>query len=195
MMSKNFRIRINQMKMEKMQTDIPDRLLAIWGRSILSSGWSSIPNELLKNQSRLNLSNTELVLVIHLISFMHHADARVFPSINLLSERMSQDRRTIQRALSKLEAKKIIRKRIRSTSKSDIGMTNIYDLTPLMLKLIGYQIPSLSIPNEEHVCPSCGVKATSQDEIGILFGVRMDGDKKRIQSWCRSCRGKKQKGN
>ncbi|MDK6876804.1 hypothetical protein QP359_09380, partial [Lactobacillus paragasseri] len=69
--------------------EIPEKILAIWGRSILVSGWTSVPNELLRNQSKLGLSNTELVLVIHLISFLHNADARVFPSIKHLSERMS----------------------------------------------------------------------------------------------------------
>ncbi|WP_410967594.1 helix-turn-helix domain-containing protein, partial [Salmonella sp. SAL4456] len=74
----------------------------MWGRSILNSGWTSVPNELLKNQSKLGIGNTELVLLINLISFMHHPDAIVYPSISLLCERMNQDRRTIQRNLNKL---------------------------------------------------------------------------------------------
>ncbi|WP_409335559.1 helix-turn-helix domain-containing protein, partial [Escherichia coli] len=89
-------------KTEHSSVEIPERILAIWGRSILNSGWTSVPNELLKNQSKLGIGNTELVLLINLISFMHHPDARVYPSISLLCERMNQDRRTIQRNLNKL---------------------------------------------------------------------------------------------
>ncbi|EMB1508630.1 helix-turn-helix domain-containing protein, partial [Salmonella enterica] len=63
----------------------------------------------MKNQAKLELSNTELVLIIHLISFIHNADSKAFPSLSLLSERMSQDRRTIQRTLGKLEEKGLLR--------------------------------------------------------------------------------------
>jgi len=179
-------------KSTEISFEIPEKILAIWGRSILGSGWTSIPNELLKNQANLTLSNTELVLVINLISFIHNAESRVFPSIEFLSERMNQDRRTIQRTLGKLEEKNIIRRKIRSKSKKDKGLSNIYDLTPLMLKLISLQIPSLEAPSEKHSCPVCGKAALSRDEIVKLFGFRVDANgKERTQSWCRNCRGKK----
>ncbi|PBS40482.1 hypothetical protein A7H88_26195, partial [Escherichia coli] len=48
---------------------------------------------------------------------MHHPDARVYPSISLLCERMNQDRRTIQRNLNKLVEMDILRIKIRSTGK------------------------------------------------------------------------------
>lgn len=171
--------------------EIPEKILAIWGRSVLASGWTSVPNELLRNQSKLELSNTELVLIIHLISFLHNADARVFPSIKHLSERMNQDRRTIQRTLGKLVKQDILRVKVRSTGKQDKGLTNVYDLTPLMLKLINLQLPSLKVPTEQHTCPLCGKTAVTREEIEKQFGFRLDKGKERTQSWCRSCRGKK----
>ncbi|WP_337155246.1 helix-turn-helix domain-containing protein [Proteus terrae] len=177
--------------MNDYKINIPERLLLIWGRTILGSGWASVPNELLKNQNKLELSNSELVLLIHLISFMHHDDSKVYPSIELLSKRMSQDRRTIQRTINRLISKKIIRKKIRSTSRLDKGLTNIYDLSPLMLKLISFQIPSLPTPKYVHSCPSCGVTASSREDVEQIFGFRMVEGKERIQSWCRNCRGRK----
>ena len=176
---------------EKSPFEIPETILSIWGRSILRSGWSTRPNELLKNQAKLELSNTELVLIIHLISFIHNADSKAFPSLSLLSERMSQDRRTIQRTLGKLEEKGLLRKKVRSKSQSSKGLTNIYDLTPLMLKLINLQLSPLKNPVETHSCPVCGKVATSRDEIERVFGFRIDTGKERIQSWCRTCRGRK----
>ncbi|CAG9435230.1 helix-turn-helix domain-containing protein [Providencia alcalifaciens] len=177
--------------MNDYQIDIPERLLFIWGRTILGSGWASVPNELLKNQNKLELSNSELVLLIHLISFMHHGDSKIYPSIELLSNRMSQDRRTIQRTINRLVSKKIIRKKVRSASEVDKGLTNIYDLSPLMLKLISFQMPSLPTPKHIHTCPSCGTIASSKEELEQIFGFRMVDGKERIQSWCRNCRGKK----
>jgi len=125
---------------------MPPTILSIWGQNILSLGWTTIPNLLLQSQSRLGLSNSELVLIIHLISFIHHPLSRVFPSIDFLAKRMDQDRRTIQRTIKRLEQKGFVRKRVRSSGKGDIGMTNVYDLDPLMLELIKIQIPTLARP-------------------------------------------------
>ncbi|EDZ9869145.1 TPA: helix-turn-helix domain-containing protein [Klebsiella pneumoniae] len=175
---------------DKEKIDYPETLLSIWGRTILSSGWTTVPNELLKNQAELGISNSELVLIIHLISFMHSASAKIFPSIDSLAERMNQDRRTIQRTIQRLEDKGLIRKRVRSTGKYDIGLSNVYDISPLMLKIINIQLPTMSPPPNTHVCPKCKKFAKSESEIERLFGYRrVSPDKVVIQSWCKECRG------
>lgn len=175
---------------EKEKTDFPEALLSIWGRTILGSGWTTVPNELLKNQSHLGISNSELVLLIHLISFMHSASAKIFPSIDSLAERMNQDRRTIQRTIQRLEDKELIRKRVRSTGKTDVGMSNVYDISPLMLKLINIQLPTMSPPPNTHTCPKCKKFAKSESDIERLFGYRrISAEKMVIQSWCKECRG------
>lgn len=131
---------------------IPQTLLAIWGQSILSEGWTTIPNVLIRSQSLLNISNSELVLLMHLISFIHHPLSQVYPSINLLAERMNQDRRTIQRTMKRLEDKELVRKRIRSKGSKDTGLTNTYDVDPLMRKLISLQL-SKRIGSEQITIP------------------------------------------
>jgi hypothetical protein len=107
---------------------------------------------------------------------------------------MNQDRRTIQRTLGKLVEQNLLRIKVRSTGKSSKGMTNIYDLTPLMLRLINLQMPTLKNPTtERHTCPVCGKIALSHEEIDKDFGFRTDTTgKTRVQSWCRQCRGRKQ---
>jgi len=86
----------------------------------------------------------------------------------------------------------VLRVKVRSAGKSDKGMTNLYDLTPLMLKLINLKLPSLKIPYEQHTCPKCGKVVVSREEIAKEFGFRLDSNgKARTQSWCRDCRGKK----
>ena len=172
--------------------EIPERILSRWGRSILSSGWTTIPNEVLNNQSKLGLTNSELVLIIHLISFLHNSDSKIYPSINVLSSRMNQDRRTIQRTISSLEKKDILKKTVRSKGLSDKGMTNLYDLSPLMLKLINLKIPSLQKPIiDRHKCPKCGKVSVSKEQIDEFFGFRTVDGILRVQSWCKECRGRK----
>ena len=42
---------------------------------------------------------------------------------------------------------------------------------------------------EKAVCPKCGQKANSKEEVNKLFGFRLTGNTIRVQSWCRVCRG------
>lgn len=174
------------------KNEMPPTILSIWGQNILSLGWTTIPNLLLRSQSKLGLSNSELVLVIHLISFIHQPFSRVYPSIELLAKRMDQDRRTIQRTVKRLEDKGFIRKKIRSNGKKDAGMTNVYDLDPLMLKLINIQIPSIDPTSLPHICPHCKKTiAHTPSELNALFGIRSTSAGMFSGSWCRDCRSAK----
>ena len=42
---------------------------------------------------------------------------------------------------------------------------------------------------EKAVCPKCGQKANSKEQVNKLFGFRLTGNTIRVQSWCRICRG------
>ena len=42
---------------------------------------------------------------------------------------------------------------------------------------------------EKAVCPRCGQKANSKEQVKKLFGFRLTGNTVRVQSWCRVCRG------
>ena len=42
---------------------------------------------------------------------------------------------------------------------------------------------------EKAVCPKCGQKANSKEQVKKLFGFRLTGSTIRVQSWCRICRG------
>ena len=42
---------------------------------------------------------------------------------------------------------------------------------------------------EKAVCPKCGQKANSKEQVKKLFGFRLTGNIVRVQSWCRVCRG------
>jgi len=180
-----------------LKNEMPHTLLSIWGQNLLEDGWTTIPNSLLRYQSKLDISNSELVVLIHLISFIHHPNAQVYPSINLLSERTNQDRRTIQRTIRRLEEKDLVRKRVRSKGKTDIGMTNTYDIDPLMRKLIGLYLSKPANPAAfPHICPKCK-KTTANDasELQSLFGHRITKTGMKPQSYCLECRYKTTNSN
>jgi transcription elongation factor Elf1 len=42
---------------------------------------------------------------------------------------------------------------------------------------------------EKAVCPRCGKKANSKEQVKKLFGFRLTGNTVRVQSWCLVCRG------
>lgn len=114
---------------------IPKELLMRWGLNTLRSGWTNIPNTLLQNQGLLGLSNTEITLIIQIMSFAHSCDTTAFPSIATLSERTNQHPRTIQRTIGRLVKKGFIEKVVRSKHANDIGLSNLYNLEPLRDKL------------------------------------------------------------
>ena len=112
---------------------IPMILAGRWGFTVLENyGWTTIPNSLLYNQKKLGLDNTELLLLIHLISFIHYGDMPAFPAISTLADRINQHPRTVQRTINKLLKKKIITRKIRSKSSGDKGLSNVYGIEPLI---------------------------------------------------------------
>ncbi|MGX2962144.1 helix-turn-helix domain-containing protein [Shewanella sp. FeAMO] len=115
--------------------EMPNTLVHKWGRNALDAGWTVIPNKLLKKQTDLKLTNSELIMLIHIISFYHEHDSVIFPSIKTLSALTGQHERTTQRTINRLVNKGVLEKKIRALKVTDLGLTNLYDLTPLKKKL------------------------------------------------------------
>lgn len=114
---------------------IPSALVRKWGLLPLREGWTNVPNTLLMAQSKLGITNSEMMLLIHIMSFAHKPDSLVFPSIATLAASMNQHERTIQRTLGRLIKKQLITKTVHSKNASDIGLTNTYNLDPLKAHL------------------------------------------------------------
>lgn len=138
------------------RNQIPVILASRWGYSILEeAGWTTIPNLLLEKQMVLDLSNTEMLLLIHLISFIHFADAPAFPSISTLAARINQHPRTVQRTINKLISKGFLKRKIRAKSVNDKGLSNLYSVEPLIEKLF----KSIDNKPEDH--------SSSHDQQGV----------------------------
>ena len=83
------------------------KLQSRWGGT-LEDGFVLLPVRLLRLQQKLNIDCTELVVLINLLSMWHDEDRPVWRAVGMIAENIGISTRTVQRAISGLEAKKII---------------------------------------------------------------------------------------
>jgi DNA replication protein len=107
----------------------------------MSQGHASIPQLLLENYKKLNLSDVEMMLIIHLHSFLSMGVD--FPSIKQLEGRMTCSQLELTRMLNRLRKEGYIE--IRSRIDDNQRMVEQYSLQPLWEKLGRY----LTIHGEE----------------------------------------------
>lgn len=79
-----------------------------WGVQVLSQGWTSVPNVLLKNAGKLGLDPTETLTLIYLTRFWWKAEDMPFPSISKTCEEMGITRKTLSKKFSSLKEKGFI---------------------------------------------------------------------------------------
>lgn len=102
-----------------------------WGKIIdgYGGGFTAIPNLILKKQSKLELSSSELNVLINLIRFWWSSDKLPFPDLEKIAVEMGVSKRTLYRIVSSLEEKGFI-KRLQIE-----GEPTKYDLAGLIDKL------------------------------------------------------------
>lgn len=105
-----------------------------WGPAVAGRGFAQVPNYLLiLNQfleEEKRLSPTELMILIQLVGTWWDKDSMPFPSLKTLAARSGISDRQAQRAVSRLEAVKLL-KRVKRKEGSLIA-SNAYDLSPLV---------------------------------------------------------------
>jgi hypothetical protein len=105
-----------------------------WGADVIDAGFCILPSILFRAQARLELTSTQLVLLLHLAEYWWQKEHMPFPSKATLGERMSLSPRQVQRTLAELEEAGFIRRHSRFAS--NYGQkSNEYDLTGLVEKL------------------------------------------------------------
>lgn len=85
-----------------------------WGNAAIA-GWQAVPDVLLKNQNRLGLSATELLVLLNVLSFWWYVEELPFPRGTTIAKRMGVTPRTVQRAFQSLIDRGLLAK------KRDIG--------------------------------------------------------------------------
>lgn len=100
-----------------------------WG-SALEPGFQILPNLLIANQSRLRITPTEMVVLLHLNRYWWSVGNHPFPSPDRIAEQMGLHRRSVQRCFSRLETKGLIQ-RLRLRALSNGSVVRPISLVPL----------------------------------------------------------------
>lgn len=116
---------------ETMANAVPEIVMK-WGEPVAARGFAQIPNYLLFINQFLGeehrLTPGELLVLVQLVAAWWKVDDLPFPSMATLSVRCGMSERQVLRAISKLEAMKLL-KRVRRRTKTVIA-SNAYDLRP-----------------------------------------------------------------
>ena len=106
---------------------------AKWGEAA-NAGFQLVPDVLLKNQSQLGLTATELVVLLNLTMHWWYPMQRPFPRSTTIANRIGVDVRTVQRAITRLSDLGLI-ERVKVPIK-DRSSSTVIDLTGLVRRLV-----------------------------------------------------------
>lgn len=111
-----------------------------WGLAA-EAGFQMLPDLLLLKQTALELSPTDMIVLINISMSWWYADQRPFPRTSTIARRMGVTIRTVQRSLKKLQKKGLI---IPTYEKvKDGSFRTTYDLSGLKLQLEDFAEVSL----------------------------------------------------
>ena len=95
------------------------------------TGYTAVPDILIRSQKRLQLSATEMVVLLNILLHWWQPDEWPFPRISTISERMGIGRRTVERAIQSLREKGLLI-RLRSESINGGPSVRRFDLSGLI---------------------------------------------------------------
>jgi hypothetical protein len=93
------------------------------------AGFQAVPDLLLKNQVKLGLSQTDMVVLLNVLMHWWYVDKKPFPRATTIAKRIGVTPRTVQRSFSALEKLGLLNR-----SEADDGRT-ILDPQPLVDRL------------------------------------------------------------
>jgi DNA replication protein len=94
----------------------------------LAERYTAVPAIFLEHYHRLNVSSSEAMLIIHLLSFKWD-EKKPFPRVARIADRMGMTETAVRQNARSLEKKHLLLRIQRS------GTSNLFDLTPLFKKL------------------------------------------------------------
>ena len=107
---------------------MPNQIAERWSATVVAGGWAAVPRLFMDSYADLNISPTEAMLLLHIMSFKW--DNRMpFPSVKKLRTRLGRSDSQVRALLRSLETKGFIRRNTR------IGRSNEFDVEPLILAL------------------------------------------------------------
>lgn len=79
-----------------------DTIAERWGDAV-ASGFTVVPNSLIRAQAELGLTPNDIVVLLNLLVHWWHHDRLPFPRTNVIAKRTGLSQRTVQRALKSLQ--------------------------------------------------------------------------------------------
>jgi len=114
--AKSSEIRINEQK---------------WGKSLMTAGFTLLPNMIFAHQAELGLRPTDLNILMHLLSYWWSPGDLPHPSKRTIATMMGIDPRTVQRRIAALEKRGLIARQSRTGAHRGT-QTNIYHFDGLI---------------------------------------------------------------
>lgn len=105
-----------------------------WGKAVIERGFTVLPTMLLWAQARLGLTPDEFNVVVQLAAHWWDANENPRPAKDTIAERMGKNPRTIQRYLTQLEGKGLVKRIARYRPGRGQG-ANSYSLDGLVKRL------------------------------------------------------------
>lgn len=105
-----------------------------WGEEVMALGFTAVPDILLKRMGRLNLTSTEFVVMLQVLSYWWFADQKPFPSKKKIAVAIGCTEKTVQKTMARLEKLGFIN-RIERRKEQDRNDSNLYDFSPLIAQL------------------------------------------------------------
>lgn len=104
-----------------------------WG-SLGEGGFQQIPDALMRHQGTLDLTPTDLVVLLNVTMHWWTVDALPFPGVNMVARRMGTSRRTVERSLLRLDRLGLV-KRTALELRADGSTFRRFDLSGLVARL------------------------------------------------------------
>lgn len=105
-----------------------------WTPGVMKFGFTTIPNLLLEAQAKLEISPVELTVLVQVIEHWWNADADPYPAKATIARRLGKSPRQVQRYLTQLEDKGLIKRVARYRGKQR-QTSNAFSLDGLVKKL------------------------------------------------------------
>lgn len=106
-----------------------------WGQALDYAGFQTVPNLLLTQQHKLELSNTDLVVLLHVNRFWWTRDQDPFPKPARIAAQMGVHRRSVERCLKRLEQKGLVRRTgPRETSSGVVRPISLLPLADVLIR-------------------------------------------------------------
>jgi DNA-binding MarR family transcriptional regulator len=109
-----------------------------WTKGLISLGYCTVPSILMWSQGRLKLTTEQFTVLMQLADFWWDAGEPPFPTKELLAGRLGMGERQVQRHLTALVKKGVI-KRIPRYRGPKNQIANGYDMAPLVKKLVALE--------------------------------------------------------